>query len=466
MPEIDLDRAPLGVLAAQALIASVTEKGDLAERHYLELKSTLDLSTKKDKEKIAKFILGAANRMPEIAASAFGGYAVMLVGVEKGASPGIVPVEMMEISKIVQHYVGAAGPHWDIVWVPTGSSTNQVLMVLVDPPRAGQGPFPCRANGESLTNGRIYVRADGETREATADEVELLVQRAHAEPSVEVRIDVEVLGEVATYNLDDESTIEAYIDRIRRRLLSALPSKPDPEGSFAALVSGQSDAMAKLMKTSRLAEMSMSEPENRTEPQYLGLIEAWEAKTRAVWSSAVAAIVGGCFQPALVRVTNRTTTFFHDVELKLHLAGSIRAVDYRDPEYIEAPHNLDLPDPPRKWGPRPRDFGIPTYQGALGLPSSLTRAYTPPSISYRNGGSVTLDLTVGDLRPRGVYVSEEQEIVLVVEDPSMAEIHGTWEFTARGHNQVYTGDFAIEVGPAHDLTEQARQILRLTAPGS
>lgn len=41
MPEIDLGRAPLGVLAAQELIASVTEKGDLAERHYFELKSTL-----------------------------------------------------------------------------------------------------------------------------------------------------------------------------------------------------------------------------------------------------------------------------------------------------------------------------------------------------------------------------------------------------------------------------------------
>ena len=112
MPELDITRAPRGVLAAQALVAAVAERGDLAERHYLELKSTLDLSTKKDKEKIAKFILGAANRMPDVAATAFEGYGVMIIGVAQGAITGIPAVEMMEISKVIQKYVGAAGPRW------------------------------------------------------------------------------------------------------------------------------------------------------------------------------------------------------------------------------------------------------------------------------------------------------------------------------------------------------------------
>jgi hypothetical protein len=383
----------------------------------------------------------------------------VLVGVEKGSSPGIPPVEMMEISKIVQNYVGAAGPHWDIVWVPTESATNQVLMILVDPPRAGQGPFPCRANGESLTNGRIYVRADGETREATADELELLVQRAHTEVPAEVDIDVEVLGEVATYSLDDDSTIEAYLDHIRKRLLSALPSNPPPAGSPAALASGQYGAMASVMEAARLANSPFSEPENRTEAEYRGSIEAWETETRAAWSDAVAAIVGSQFQPATIRVINRTTTFFHDVELSLHLDGDIRAIDYRDPEYVRSPHHLGLPEPPRKWGPRQRGFGMSSQINASGISADVYRAYTPPSISYRNGGSVTLDLTVGDLRPRGVYESEEQEIVLVVEDASIGEIHGTWELTARGHNQVYTGDLVVPVLPVHELTPVAEQIL-------
>lgn len=167
---IDTSRAPLGVLAAQTLVSTVAEQGDLAERHYLELKSTLDLSTKKDKEKIAKFILGAANRLPDVAATAFEGYGVMIIGVAHKSITGIPPVEMMEISKVIQQYVGAAGPRWDIVWVPIDGTDNQVLVVLVDPPRMGQGPFPCRSNGESLSDGRIYIRADGETREANSEE--------------------------------------------------------------------------------------------------------------------------------------------------------------------------------------------------------------------------------------------------------------------------------------------------------
>ena len=142
-------------MAAIDLVAAVAELGDLAERHYLELKSSLDLSQKKDKEKIAKFILGAANRMPDIAQSAFEGVAVMSVGVAKGQVEGIPPVEMMDISKVVQKFLGANGPRWDVLWVPLEDSTNQVLVVLVDPPVVGQGPFPCRAHGDSLTDGRV-----------------------------------------------------------------------------------------------------------------------------------------------------------------------------------------------------------------------------------------------------------------------------------------------------------------------
>lgn len=38
---------------------------------YLKLKSTLDLSTRKERERIAKFVLGAANRMSNVVSAAF-----------------------------------------------------------------------------------------------------------------------------------------------------------------------------------------------------------------------------------------------------------------------------------------------------------------------------------------------------------------------------------------------------------
>lgn len=99
MAGLDTSQAPRGVLAAQRLVEGVAEQGDLAERHYLGLKSTLDLSANKGKEKIAKFILGAENRMPETAAPAFVGYAVVLIGVSAGSVFRMSPVEIMDIAQ-------------------------------------------------------------------------------------------------------------------------------------------------------------------------------------------------------------------------------------------------------------------------------------------------------------------------------------------------------------------------------
>ena len=461
MSELDIARAPRGVLAAQALVAAVAQKGDLAERHYLELKSTLDLSTKKDKEKIAKFILGAANRVPDVAAAAFEGCGVMIIGVARGAITGIPPVEMMEISKVIQKYVGAAGPRWDIVWVPVEGSTNQVLVIIVDPPKLGQAPFPCRANGDSLTDGRIYIRADGETREANSEEVDLLIQRGSAETQVEVDFAVEVLGEIASVVVDEESTIDEYVSKMRERLIDAMPEPRSTDAaSLTAGFAGIPTCRAALDGLSSVMSALM-EPEQRSEEEYLDSIDRWESEFRAAWREALPKIAASQLRPAIVRITNRTTTFFHDVEANLHLEGDIFAFHYRKPEWADDFSDLELPHPPRKWGPRQRLLDIPNYanMGQFYTPSATQ--YIPPSIGYKNGGSVDLKLDVSELRPCGTYESEDEEIVLVVADRSLTSIRGTWELTARDHNDLYTGEIYVAVAGDRDLTAVARDILSL-----
>src|SRR5665648_665479 len=107
--EIDTSRAPRGELAATVLVQAVAAGDDLLERHYLEIKSQLNLGDKRDVAKIAKFILGAANRLPEVAATAFEGCAVMVVGVSEGKIEGISSIEMMELARMVEPYVGVLG---------------------------------------------------------------------------------------------------------------------------------------------------------------------------------------------------------------------------------------------------------------------------------------------------------------------------------------------------------------------
>ena len=71
------------------------------------------------------------------------------------------------MSKVIQPFLGVPGPRWDVFRVPIENSIRQVLVIVVEPPGPGQPVFVCRANGDGLTDGRVYIRADGETREAT-----------------------------------------------------------------------------------------------------------------------------------------------------------------------------------------------------------------------------------------------------------------------------------------------------------
>jgi len=128
MTELDTSRAPRGVLAAQQLIAVIAKLGDLAERHYLELNSTLDLSTKKDKEKIAKFILGAGNRMPDVASTAVEGYGAMVIGVSKDAVVFLMTTVLTAIQNRIEYRLNrshGATPQADLQKVTTGAETEE-----------------------------------------------------------------------------------------------------------------------------------------------------------------------------------------------------------------------------------------------------------------------------------------------------------------------------------------------------
>ena len=98
------------------------------------------------------------------------------------------------------------------------------------------------------------------------------------------------------------------------------------------------------------------------------------------------------------------------------------------------------------------------------LHPSSSHSYVPPSIRFKNGGSVTFELNVGELRPRGIYESEDQEVVIVVADHSIKTLRGTWELTARDHNDIFTGEISVPVQVPHDLTAVARKVLGLEDP--
>ena len=80
----DISRAPRDEMAAAALVLALAGIGGLRDRHYLELEGPRSLASKADQQKVAKFILGAANRLTDKAHEAFEGYGAMIIGITSG----------------------------------------------------------------------------------------------------------------------------------------------------------------------------------------------------------------------------------------------------------------------------------------------------------------------------------------------------------------------------------------------
>lgn len=487
VPAVDTSRVPRGEIAARTLVDAVVAGDDRLERHYLEIKGPLDLTTKKDQAKLVKFILGAANRMPDKAAAAFEGYAVMIIGATAGAAPGVPPVEALVIENAVRPFIGTDGPRWDLVRVPVAGG-NDVLLLLVDPPRVGQGPFFCLKDGEGLRDGGVYVRADGETREAKADEQKALQRReASGRPSVD--FGVSIAGQVERIGLDFETACNDYINSERIRLLDALaPSRPKPSSARGTVGQGTltpanptsemlspTPAMSAVADSANLAgkiytaSAFMDEPEKRTEAEYEAEIDEWEGRVRAAWPSAVKLLVAANLNPVTIQLVNRVETYFHDVQLKIHLEGEVRGETSDGARKPTDPAGLGLPEPPRVWGPTSRRFSPANADYSSLLARSIASGFstaTPSRLEWHNSGSVDITFYVGDLRPTETDTCSDEDLALTVPARLGVEtVRGTWEITARDHNKVYRGDLQVPV-VERDLTGILRVVLGLDEPAT
>lgn len=478
-PGLDLTRAPRGELVASKLVEAVVPQGDLAERHYLELKGPGDLTSKQNKQKVAKFILGAANRMPDKAAEAFEGCAVMIIGITKDSIRGVPPIEMLELTQVVERFTGVPGPKWDIVRVPVKDSINQVLLVVVEPPQMGQEAFICRANGDDLMDGAIYFRAEGQTRQAKSAELDQLKARGAAvDKAAPVELDVAVVGEVVPITVDDSRTLDEYVARTRARLIDSLPKpKPpvEPKVGFGgtgsrslADLAGIRSALSGLAGVSlagQLAGLSNEIPEDRSKEEYLAEIDQWEAEFREAWPDIVTEIAGYALDAAELSVLNKTQTYLHGLAMKLHLEGEVTTIDHFERGSVNPRMDIDMPRPPRKWGPIQQDplrNYMPALSAGLYQPSNFN--IRPSSSTWTNTGSVNIDVRVGDLRPEAEFVTGDNGSVLVIYGDAPEEVHGSWRATARGYNEVFKGETTVAVGQPRDLTKGIRIFLRLEDP--
>jgi hypothetical protein len=360
----------------------------------------------------------------------------------------------MEIDKVVRPFLGASGPKWDIQRLPADTEDKEVLVIIVDPPVQGQPAFPCRSDGEGLKNGAIYFRADGSTRDAVADEVDMLTRRGRQQ-STPIDLQVKIKGGAHRTSIDRTRTLDAYITATERSLLAALPEQ----------ASKSAKSLNEILQGGGISSF-MSIPDSRTQKEYREEIIDWKRKYAAEWGRALDNINGWILDPFEVVIKNTTKANLKAVRVTISMDGTMMSIDHRDDPGETSGSDVDsvgLPKAPAKWGKR--GWGIPSFAPS-NMAAYLNAARFQPSISTAQvNGQLEIQVDAGDIRPLDTYTTEESLKVLLAPDDFQGDsLNCTWRATVENFDEVFEGELTIPVEPVKDMTQVARYLLGLDHP--
>jgi len=222
-----------------ALVEYVAATPNLQENEHLEWKSGYDLSTKLGAAKLAKQLIGFANRDPIRAAKLTGGYAYVMLGVEAGQISGIQVWDSADIENWLAPFVGS-DLIYDVHYV--SAQSNDVLVFEVDPPAQGGEIYALQTttgdNKVTLKAGTIYVRRGGKTEIAGPADIKMLTARAQQDDETHLNIEVDaafVHLPVLEAALLDEKYRDRYLADRRDALLANMPQGHQmfpPAGEF------------------------------------------------------------------------------------------------------------------------------------------------------------------------------------------------------------------------------------------
>lgn len=424
------DIVPLGERAWQSVLDHVVAVGDAAETTYLEVKSTLDVASKAGRAKVAKFLLGAANRLPTEANRHFNGHAVLVIGAEAGSALGVSKgTEAHDLENSLRPYLGPQFPPFEFGRISVGDE-REVLFVIAQPPQDGQPPFPCHKTyqgddrRDSLEDGAVYVRGASNTRPARAGEMLTLVERAKGGGKTPIELDVQVLGPVNRVARVDEMLGLLY-DGEDERFSSPQKAADRTSALLAANVFGRTQPLTPEEREEHLAAWRRARPHHiaRGREYLLGV---------TLPGSGIQVVSHGRFvaKPHLV-VT------FHDCE----------AFDFRD-------EDADLD---KVVEPVVRS-GDPFMLGSRLDPLRLQPRGYPVAWENKND-DLEVMLTPESLRPDSPWSSEQDDYAVVARDPQASTVSVTWVLTEEGSDAVTRGKLTIPTREIVDAAELLRQVL-------
>ena len=438
----DTDTIPLGERSWHAILQHVMKVGDEAETSYLETKSTLDITTTRGKAhankqavaKIAKFLLGAANRLPKDASRHFQGHAVLVIGAEKGQALGVPRgIELHDLENSLRPYLGPKFPNFELGRI-TLSDEREVLLIIAPPPKDGEQIYPCCKNyqpeerRDNLRDGASYVRGASNTREARHEEVLALLERSRSRKKSPIDLEVSLDGPIYRVVEIDDALNRLYDQEesdFNERITEQYKRENNTVSQFPFI---QPHAFAKPITGSEMEEA----------------LQFWKDTRPEHVAAGRQHLLGVSLDFSRIQVVSHGR-FIAKPQLSVHFYGC-EILEWNDPddadwEKLVEPiiHKTDA-------------FGYRLDTGSL----SINMPHREPTFG-NDSDKAWMNFDAESFRPNTPWRSRSKECILIAQDISSEHIEATWTLTEDGNDEVVSGRFTIETEPSVSARELVLQ---------
>ena len=422
---------------ARLVTAIVERTRDEDETMWLEWKEYLDLASEAAFQHLPHTILAFANREPAVAEHWSEGYAYLVIGAEPGNLHGVQPIDPGDLTARLRAYIGDA-----IGWHPLYVQLNEVtvLVIAVDPPRAGDRIHPLHKQLRNFAPGTVFTRRPGTNVQASPDMLAMLERRSHPiAKGIELRLVSERPALEAT--ADATAEIEAWTAREQARL-----ARPHPEEAGSApgrLPLGFASAFDKSVLNAGVALNAIGyTPDRRTEQQYDEELTAYIAAGRQALSRQLGYLQARHDPSALLlTLVNDTDRMFTAVEVEVLVRNARAPRDVADrPQLPKAPRAWKEPSPP-SW----TESLIATYP-SLGRIHPVLPSTPRPSVNVSTQGpDLHLRFTPLDARP-GAHI--RLKAVQVIPRDQEGSIEISWTATATNSDGRKLGTITLAITPS------------------
>lgn len=365
-----------------------------------------------------------ANRPPAVAMRNFNGFGVMVIGASKESTAGVPKgTEEHELENRISPYTGRE-INWFLRRIPTDES-NEVIFLIVEPPKAGDKIFPCRKDfsgsngGSTLQDGAIYIRSGSETRLAKSTEIDELSNRTKTSAPSSVALKVVPFGEaiqVADTDQFFETSAQAAVEKIRVTAESQISER---------LTSHDSQ--------SRLAQLLGRDDRDLIHENTEARIVRKEARWRQDWPQKL--LTCYALSPHRVGVTLTSPVFLRSPQLIICFKNAlgVSSLSQNDVDLHEVHPTLE---------PTPHPFGLDTPNVNRYL-THLNNGIVLENSA--DGISSVVTITPPELRPDTPWSMDSDYLSLIARDPSGTAVQASWSFTSEEISDRITGTFTIPV---------------------